>query len=193
MGDHGCLQAGLSHMATDVVNSTLGVVVLWKSPCFNLFPNQYFIFLLRRTATSLSCWVYHWHNQVRSKPLLPHIHRWMILPNGDGDHLYLFMFYRKVLQITIVTHHPGSWFNLLTLLIVGWCSLFALPKLYLNNQVRLKKKKTIWKLKNIQRHPDPYTSMSLKKVTLIFSGVCGRDGGHGDRQGGRHQGHRWRA
>ena len=50
------LQAGLSHMATDVVNSTLGVVlVLRKSPCFNLFPNQHFIFLLRRTATSLSC------------------------------------------------------------------------------------------------------------------------------------------
>ena len=95
--DHDFLQAGLSHMATDVVNSTLGVVILRKSPCFNLFPNQHFIFLLRRTATSLSCWVYHWYNQVWSKPLLPHIHRWMILPNGDGDHLYLFMFYWKVL------------------------------------------------------------------------------------------------
>ena len=51
------------------------------------------------------------------------------------------MFYRKVLQMPIVTHHSGSWFNLLTLLIVGWCSLFALPKLYLNNQVRLKKRR----------------------------------------------------
>ena len=30
---------------------------------------------------------------------------------------------------------PGSWFNLLTLLIVAWCALFVLPKLYLNNQV----------------------------------------------------------
>ena len=78
----------------------------------------------------------------------------------------------------IVTHHPGSWFNLLTLLIVGWCSLFALPKLYLNNQVRLKKKKTIWKLKNIQRHPDPYTSMwlwfSQESVDEIVGMVMGK-------------------
>ena len=199
MSDHGCLQAGLSHMATDVVNSTLGVVVLWKSPCFNLFPNQHFIFLLRRTATSLSCWVYHWHNQVRSKPLLPHIHRWMILPNGDGDHLYLFMFYRKVLQITTVTHHPGSWFNLLTLLIVGWCSLFALPKLYLNNQVRKRRHYGwLWTIHSFsppletQKYSAPSWSLYVH-VTLIFSGVCGRDCGHGDGQGGRHQGHCWRA
>merc|ERR1719153_1965317 len=28
----------------------------------------------------------------------------------------------------------GSWFNLVTLVIVAWCALFALPKVYLNNQ-----------------------------------------------------------
>merc|ERR1712059_222277 len=29
----------------------------------------------------------------------------------------------------------GSWFNLLTLVILAWVALFTLPKLYLNNQV----------------------------------------------------------
>merc|ERR1719431_2384533 len=28
----------------------------------------------------------------------------------------------------------GSWFNLVTLVIVAWCALFSLPRLYLNNQ-----------------------------------------------------------
>jgi len=28
----------------------------------------------------------------------------------------------------------GCWFNLLTLVIVAWCALFSLPRLYLNNQ-----------------------------------------------------------
>merc|ERR1719431_1596263 len=28
----------------------------------------------------------------------------------------------------------GSWFNFLTLIILGWLGLFTLPKLYLNNQ-----------------------------------------------------------
>ena len=29
----------------------------------------------------------------------------------------------------------GSWFNLLTLLILAWVAVFTLPKLYINNQV----------------------------------------------------------
>lgn len=29
----------------------------------------------------------------------------------------------------------GSWFNLLTLVILAWCALFSLPRLYVNNQV----------------------------------------------------------
>jgi len=71
--------AGLSHMATDVVNSTLGELR-------RLFLAESIIDTIKFGA-SLYCLTY-----------------------------------------------IGSWFNLLTLLIVGWCSLFALPKLYLNNQ-----------------------------------------------------------
>jgi len=31
----------------------------------------------------------------------------------------------------------GSWFNFLTLIILGWLGLFTLPKLYLNNQAQV--------------------------------------------------------
>jgi len=71
--------AGLSHTATDVVNSTLGE--------------------LRRLFLAES----------------------IIDTLKFGASLY---------GLTYI----GSWFNLLTLLIVGWCALFALPKVYLNNQ-----------------------------------------------------------
>merc|ERR1719300_1854102 len=73
------LQAGLSHMATDVVNSTLGELR-------RLFLAESIIDTIKFGA-SLYCLTY-----------------------------------------------IGSWFNLLTLLIIGWCALFALPKVYLNNQ-----------------------------------------------------------
>merc|ERR1712110_926565 len=71
--------AGLSHMATDVVNSTLGELR-------RLFLAESIIDTIKFGA-SLYCLTY-----------------------------------------------IGSWFNLLTLLIVAWCALFVLPKLYLNNQ-----------------------------------------------------------
>merc|ERR1712061_248596 len=31
----------------------------------------------------------------------------------------------------------GSWFNMLTLLILGWVTLFSAPKLYVNNQAQV--------------------------------------------------------
>merc|ERR1712179_325203 len=31
----------------------------------------------------------------------------------------------------------GSWFNFLTLIILGWLGLFTLPKLYINNQAQV--------------------------------------------------------
>ena len=45
------------------------------------------------------------------------------------------MFIKTMMRLYDDDDASGSWFNLLTLLIVGWCALFALPKVYLNNQV----------------------------------------------------------
>lgn len=66
--------------------------------------------------------------------------------------------------------HIGSWFNLLTLVIVSWVTLFTLPKIYLNNQAsidhitdRVKTQLMILKEKVVTIFPTSVKSTTLKK------------------------------